>query len=135
MEVADVLVLLGDLPVWGWVIFVLFVLFLLGDRGLWDYEAKFPLQPGIGRGEVECKRYKKKGSSIEVNLELEPEYREKRVAIRLRNQLVCTVPKERNGGERLYLNQSLDLEEPTEGDLVSVEIDGESVFSGPLVLD
>lgn len=135
MEVADVLVLLGDLPVWGWVIFVLFVLFLLGDRGLWDYEAKFPLQPGIGRGEVEFKRYKKKGSSIEVNLELEPEYREKRVAIRLKDQLVCTVPKERNGGERLYLNQSLDLDEPTEGDLVSVEIDGESVFSGPLVLD
>lgn len=135
METADVLVLLGDLPVWGWVIFVLFVLFLLGDRGLWDYEAKFPLQPGIGRGEVEFKRYKKKGSSIEVKLELEPEYREKRVAIRLRNQLVCTVPKERNGGERLYLNQSLDLEEPAEGDLVSVEIDGESVFSGPLVLD
>jgi len=135
LETADVLALLGDLPVWAWVTFVLFVLFMLGDRGLWDYEAKFPLQPGIGSGEVEFKRYKKKGSSIEINLELEPEYREKRIAIRLKNQLIFSVPEERTGGKRLYFNQPLDLEEPAEGDLVSVEIDGESVFSGPLVLD
>ena len=135
METAEVLEFLGTVPLWGWLGFVFFVLFTTGDRGLWDYEVKFPLQPGIGRGEVELKRYRKKGGAIEVKLELEPEYRDKRIGIRLNDQLVCTIPEGRNAGGRLYLNEQVDLKEPNEGDVVSVEIDGDTVFNGPLVLD
>ena len=135
METAEVLDLLGSVPVWAWVGIVLFVLFTTGDRGLWDYEVKFPRQPGVGRGEVELKRYKKKGGAIEVKLELEPEYRDKRIGIRLNDRLVYTIPERQNAGGRLYLNERVDLQEPNEGDLVSVEIDGDTIFNGRLVLD
>jgi hypothetical protein len=135
METAELLDLLGTIPIWAWVGIVFFVLVTTGDRGLWDYEAKFPLQPGIGRGEVELKRYKKKGGAIEIKLELEPPYRDKRIGIRLNDQLLYTIPEDKNARGRLYLNEQVDLQEPREGDLVSVEIDGTTVFNGPLVLD
>lgn len=135
METAEILEVLGSVPVLAWLGVVFFVLFMTGDRGLWDYEVKFPLQPGVGRAEVELKRYKKKGGAIEVKLELEPEFRNKPVGIRLNDRLVCSIPEAKTAGGRLYLNELVDLDEPDEGDLVSIEVDGNTIFNAPLVLD
>ena len=135
METAEILEVLGTVPVWAWVGVVFFVLFMTGDRGLWDYEVKFPLQPGVGRAEVELKRYRKKGGAIEIKLELEPEYRNKRVGIRVNDRLVYSIPEAQTAVGRLYLNERVDLDEPNEGDLVSIEVDGDTIFNAPLVLD
>ena len=133
---ADLINLLSGTPIWIWVVgFVIVFLIFTGERILWDYEVKFPLREGVGRGKVEFERGSKKGTRVECVFELAAEYQNKPVEIYLKKVLVHTIPVEKNNSNRFRIKQAMDFDEPTEGDEVSVRIDGSEVFSGNLVLD
>ncbi len=135
MEFAEIINFFKDMPFWGWIIIFFIYVFIFGDRKLWEYEVKFPLQTGIGRGEVEFECYKKKGSSIEINLQLEPDYNNKRIDIMLNGLVVYTIPEHDNTGKSIVINKKSPLEKPNEGDEVIIKIGSEKTFSGQLVLD
>lgn len=136
MDVNQILELLSAIPIWIWVLagFIIFM-FIFGDQKLWELEVKFPVKSGIGRGEVEFECHKKKGSSIEVKFELEELFNNKDIEIHLNNRLVYTVPAIKNTGNRIYINEKLELQKPTEGDKVEVAIGGQKQFEGVLVRD
>lgn len=135
MELSEILHFLKDLPIWSWVILFLIYASIFGDRTLWEYEVKFPMEPGIGRGEVELECFKKKGTKIEVTLELEPAYQQKQIEILRKGLLIYTIKPNKNSGKRIFIKRSTTLEKPEEGDEIVVKIDGENIFSGQLVLD
>ena len=135
MDISSMFELVSTIPIWVWIAGAIAILILFGDRGLWEYEVKFPFSENAGRGEVEFKCYKKKGSVIEVELNLESECINKDIDIYLNNHLVYSIPGEKNNSARLYLNRPLDMQKPNEGDEVSVKVQGRNIFNGPLVLD
>jgi len=108
---------------------------LSGDRKLWEYEVKFPLKKGVGRGEVEIKCLKKKGISIEVEMELEECLRNEAIDIELAGRLIHTIPAKDNNAARIVHRSPLKLDKPNEGDLLSIRIKGNPVQSGHLVID
>jgi hypothetical protein len=135
MEHAEILNFITDLPSWAWFALGFGLLMLAGDRKLWEYEVKFPLKAGIGRGEIELECLKKKGSSIEIKLQLEPNYHNKLIEIYLNNALIYTIPESSNTDKPLYINKKIQLQQPTEGDEVQIKISNKEVFTGQLVLD
>lgn len=135
MEFTDILNFLKDLPFWAWVILLILYAILFGDRKRWEYEVKFPLESGIGRGEIELECLKKKGTQIEAAFNLEPAYHHKQIEV-FRNQLsIYTIPPEKNNGKRIFIKHKTPLERPNEGDEITVKIGGQDAFSGRLVLD
>lgn len=129
MEIID------SIPLYVWFIAGFLLLFLLGDSKLWDYEAKFPLNPGVGRGEIEIECFKKRGPVIEAKMRLEPACNNKPLEVFLENQLVMTVPAARNKGPFFIFKAPYKYDEPREGSIVEVRLEGRPVFAGPLVLD
>lgn len=123
------------LPWWVWLVLVLVVAIIFGDRSLWEYEVKFPLQEGVGRGEVEFEAYKKKGTTIELKFRLDPAYQDKAIDVYLEGRLMFSLPAEKNSRSLLFLTEKIDMEQPKEGSEVVVKIGGISVFKGLLVLD
>ena len=126
---------LSQVPWWGWVILVFGLLFLFGDRGLWDLEVKFPLTDGVGRGEVEFEGWTKRGHILEAKFMFEPGFAFDQIDILLDGVSVARIPKERAKGRRLFFSEKIELGRPEEGQMVTVEIDGREVFSGALVRD
>lgn len=135
METTQIFAFLGSVPTWGWVIVVLFVLFAAGDRILWDYEVKFPLKEGVGRGKVELEGKKKKGPCIECMFELEKPYQNQTIHIFLNGQEIYQVKAEKNNSRRFRLSEHIQIPRPNEADKVSVHIGGKEIFSGLLALD
>ena len=128
--------ILSALPTWVWVIGVfIFIVIVFGDRKLWELEVKFPQKHGVGRGEIEFECLKKKGSSIEVKFELEDLFQNKNIEIFLNNKLVFSVHESKNSSSRTYINEKLEIEKPSEGDEVTVNIGGQKQFEGVLVRD
>lgn len=127
--------LLGDVPWYVWFGLFIVVMIIFGDRGLWDYEVKFPYTQGVGRGEVEFECYKKKGSVIEAKFQIDTECANEAIDIYLGDRLMHSISSQKNPGGRIFIKESLEMEEPTEGDIVEVIIRGEVVFSGPLIRD
>lgn len=93
------------------------------------------MTPRVGRGEVELEHLKKKGTQIEVKLQVEPECVGEAIEVRLNDALLYTVPPEKNSGGRIYVVEKVDFNEPAEGDIVSLCVRGEVVLSGPLIRD
>ncbi|MEM7542839.1 MAG: hypothetical protein AAF384_14830 [Pseudomonadota bacterium] len=135
MDFNSIIDLLSALPTWAWVLAAFAMLFALGDRGLWDYEAKFPSAKGVGRGEVELECYKKRGAHVELHLELEPDYRDAEVEVFFRGTCILHAAEQKRERERLYFREPLSVGEPREGELVSVRLNRREVFSGPLIKD
>lgn len=135
MDITDILNFFINLPFWGWIILFIIYVFIFGDRKLWEYEVKFPKEANIGRGEIELECLKKKGTSIEVELELEPAYQHKPIEIFRNNLSIYTIEASLNNGKKIFIKQKTYLEEPKEGDAIQVKIDGKDAFSGRLVLD
>ncbi len=135
MEFAEIIHFFEDLPFWGWIILFFIYMFIFGDRKLWEYEVKFPMEAGIGRGEVELKCLKKKGSKIEIKLELEPAYHNKPIEIFRNGISIFTIDASQNTGKRLFIKKKTKLEKPAEGDDIIVKIGHKDAFSGRLVLD
>lgn len=136
MSASEIYELLSTVPTWIWVVgLILLYVFFFGERILWDYEVKFPKKEGVGRGEVELECGKKKGSRVECSFELTEHYQNKSLEIYVQKQLLLTIPAERNNSATLRIKESVPLEEPSEGDVVGIRIDGVEVFSGALVLD
>ncbi len=135
MTANEIIMFISDLPWWVWVGLFLAVAILTGDTKKWEYEVKFPLREGIGRGEIELKHYKKKGTMLEVKLQLEQSYRNREVRVYLNNNLIHTILADQNTGNYLRATHKVELRQPKEGDDIRVEIGADDVFSGPLVLD
>lgn len=135
MEFAEIVNFITGLPGWAWFVLIIGILFITGDKKEWDFEVKFPFKDGIGRGEVELECLKKKGSSIEVELELEPDYNNKKIEIFLNNALIYTIPQNINTGKVVRIDKKTEIQKPAEGDDILIKIGGEHIFSGQLVLD
>jgi len=136
MDSTQILELLSTVPTWVWIVggIILFTI-IFGDKKLWEFEVKFPLQTGVGRGEVEFECLNKKGTSIEAKFELEELYQNKKIEIFLNNRMVYSIPEEKNNSARIYVNEKLDIQKPNEGDEVAVNINGQKQFEGVLVRD
>lgn len=135
MDLSQLLTVLDSIPALVWVILVFVVLFLLGDRKLWEFEAKFPLKPGVGRGEIEIECFKKRGAVIEAEFNLEPDYNGKAIDVVVGQQLALSIPARENIGSYFRFEQAYELAKPTEGARVEIKIDNELIFSAVLVLD
>lgn len=129
MEIVD------SIPLYVWFIAGFLILLMLGDRKLWDYEAKFPLNPGVGRGEIEIECFKKRGPVIAAKMRLEPACNGKPLEVFLGNEQVLTVPAEKNRGAFFIFRAPYKYPEPVEGSVVEVRLNGRAIFSGPLILD
>jgi len=136
MDVNEIFGILSTIPTWAWVIggFVIFAI-LFGDRKLWEFEVKFPMKQGVGRGEIELECHKKKGSSIEVEFQLEQLFQNKIIEVILNNKIIYTVPELKNNNSRIYINEKIDLVKPSEGDKVEININRQKQFEGVLVRD
>lgn len=128
--------MLSNIPTWLWVVGTIVLVFIVfGERILWGYEVKFPFKEGIGRGKVQLKYGKKRGTRIKCVFELDPAWQNIPIDIYLRENLIYTVPAEKNKSSRFFLQQTLPLDKPREGDPVVVKANDNEIFSGPLVLD
>ena len=135
MELTEIINFFVAIPFWGWIILFFIYVFIFGDRKLWEYEVKFPIQAGVGRGEIELECYKKKGAEIELKFELEPTYHNKSIEIFRNGLSIYTVEASQNNNKRIFIKKKTALEKPEEGDEITVKIDGKAVFAGRLVLD
>jgi hypothetical protein len=90
---------------------------------------------GIGRGEVEFEGYKKKGHIAQAKFMFEPGFTFHEIQVFLEGAPVLRIPAERVKGGRLFHSEKIDHGRPREGDRVTVQIDGNEVFSGQLVRD
>lgn len=135
MEINQIIEFASQVPTWAWVVGVIAILIIFGDKKLWELEAKFPLNKGVGRGEVEIEYYKKKGAAIEVELTLEPFYQGKEIAVYLKRQLLITIPANKNHTSRVRFTKNIDLPDTEEGDEVSIKINNDTLFTAPLVRD
>jgi len=136
MDINEIFAMLASVPTWVWILgaFILYA-FIFGDRKLWELEVKFPNKHGVGRGEIEFECLKKKGTSIEVEFNLEDLFKQKAIEIYLNNRLVYTVHAIKNKGARTFIKEKIDIQKPNEGDKVMVNIDGQKQFEGVLVRD
>lgn len=103
MEPSIIFDFLKDHPIWGGFILFIVYVFIFGDRKQWEYEVKFPKEPGVGRREVELESFKKKGSQIELNFDLESAYHHKPIEIFRKGISIYTVISHLNTG-RLVLD-------------------------------
>lgn len=135
MELTEIINFFNDLPFWGWIILFFICVFIFGDRKLWEFEVKFPLEAGVGRGEVELKCLKKKGTEIEIKLDLREHYHNKHIEIRRNDLSIFSINANQNTGKIIFIKKRTPLERPAEGDDITVRISGKDVLSGRLVLD
>lgn len=136
MGIVLTLAFLDSIPVWVYFIAALVIYaFIFGDKVLWEYEVDFRHKEGIGSGEVEFESKKKKGTTIECEFSLEEPYRNKAIEIYLNEALIFTIKDSENYSRRIDITRNIDLDQPKPGDLVCVKIDGQEIFSGPLVRD
>ena len=127
---------LTGIPIWIWVIGILILYgYLFGDKKIWEYEAKFPQVPKGARGEIELERYQKQGTKIKVELHLHPSCINKEIEVFLGQRLIYKIPAERSQKSRLYLNESLELKKPEEGEIMTVKIGNNTLLEGVLIRD
>jgi len=53
----------------------------------------------------------------------------------LNNTLISTISADKSTGDYFRAEETIEIHEPKEGDEVKVEIAGDVIFHGPLVLD
>lgn len=137
MEYAEILNFIQNLPTWAWFVIGFALLILTGDKKLWEYEVKFPMKQGVGRGEIEFEGMKKKGSQIEIKLDLDATQANKQIDIYLKERHVFTIPADENqANKRITINKKIKLvQPPNEADDVVVKIGGQQVFDGQLFPD
>ncbi len=135
MDIKEIFTIIESIPWWGWLALFIAYVVIFGDKKLWGYEVKFPLKEGAGRGEVELECFKKRGTSIELELELDTFFLEKEISVYLSHDLIYVVPKDKNIESHLNIDESIKIREPKEGEEITIKIEGKSVFSGQLVLD
>lgn len=136
MDINNIIAMLASVPTWVWIIgAIILYTIIFGDRKLWELEVKFPNKQGVGRGEIEFECLKKKGTSIEIEFNLEDIFKQKTIEIYLNNRLLYTVHAIKNKETRIFIKEKIDLQKPNEGDKIFVNIDGQKQFEGVLVRD
>ena len=109
---------------------------LFGEKTLWDYEAEgFSEACDKGSFEVDLECKEKKGSFVEIRANLKSEYRNKPVSVYLKNFHLVTFSAEENEAGKRFEKKFINFSEPSAGDVVMVEIDGQEVFSSQLYKD
>jgi len=109
---------------------------LTGDRILWEYEAEGHCDAcENGKIDVELKRGKKKGISLEVKGKFKAEFIDKEILILLSGYKLASFDANTNNGSQLRLTKSLEIEEPKAGDTLSIRIGEEEIFSQKICAD
>lgn len=137
MDYAEILNFVQNLPGWAWFVMGFALLVLMGDKKFWEYEVKFPMKQGIGRGEIELEGLKKRGMKIEIKLNLDATQANKQIDIYLKEHHVFTISADENqANTHIYINKKIKLDQPpNEADIVTVKIGGQQVFDGQLFPD
>ena len=131
---------LESIPGWGWVIIVIVMIIIFGDRKVWEFEVNFSLVEGVGHGEIEfesvsSKFSKKEKKSIEIELKLEPAAQGKTYQVFLKGFPVHTISAAESNSSFVRIREKYEGNKPNQGDLVEVRCDKEVVFSGKLHKD
>jgi len=131
---------LEGVPTWGWVVLVIVILIIFGDRKCWEYEVKFSLVEGIGHGEVEIEAYTNKLSKkikkhIEVDLDLEPGGQNKAYEVFLNGIEILSIPEEKTATDRVRIHEKYEGVEPHKGDVIKIKSNNEDIFVGKLHKD
>lgn len=137
MDFAEILNFIHNSPGWAWFVIGFVLLILMGDKKLWEFEVKFPMKQGVGRGEIEFEGLKKKGTHIEIKFNLDASQANQQIDIYLKERHVFTIPADQNQADsRININKKIKLEQPpNEADTVTVKIGGQQVFDGQLFPD
>ncbi|MBT8141038.1 MAG: hypothetical protein HKN88_05540 [Gammaproteobacteria bacterium] len=134
MDINQIFSFLGSIPWYIWLILFIGFLFVTGDRILFEYEVKFPLQQGLGRGELEFKSLKKKGELIELEFDLETDEPLNSLEIFVNDESVHRLSKDKLSSQ-IRIKEAYNGVSPKENDQVRVEINGQTRFSGNLYRD
>jgi len=131
---------LEGVPTWGWVILVVVILIIFGDRKCWEYEVKFSLVEGIGHGEVEIEAYTNKLSKkikkhIEVDLDLEQGGQNKAYEVFLNGIEILSIPEEKTSTDRVRIHEKYEGLEPHIGDVIKIKSNNKDIFVGKLHKD
>ena len=135
MELTSIIDLFQSVPFFVWIILIFIILALFSDKQLWEYEAKFIFQEGIGGGELEIEYYKKAKGSVDLELTLDELFQNKPLEVFLEDDLILAIPAEQNTGPRLHFHDEFKLAEPHEGMKVHIKCDNEPLFTAQLLLD
>jgi len=139
MELLDIVSFLKMIPVYIWVIFAIIIVIIFGQRKVWEFEAKF-FSNGIGRGEVEIectssKFNKTENLTIEVDLSLEPDWRNKVYEVFLNGSNILNISAEESYKSMNRIRRKYRGEKPEQNDLVEIKCEQEVVFSSKLYRD
>lgn len=133
MDVSQLFELMANIPWWGWVVGVIVVLSIFGDKKIWEYEVDFHYKEGVGKGEVEFELFTRNKPKVSLELDLDSQYVDKEIEVSLKGQRVMHLPTP--SGKRIRHSEEYRGERPALGDQVEVKIAGEVIFSGSLKED
>lgn len=135
MELQALIELVQSVPLFIWIVLFIAILFLFGDKQLWEYEADFMYKPGIGRGEIEIEYYKKAKGSIDIELELDEEYQNKPLDIYLDGISILNIPPQKNNGHKFRIHEPYKHLEPHEGMTVEIKHNNKVILASSLLMD
>ena len=135
MDITQFFEIISSVPFYVWIIIGIVLTIIFGDREIWEYEAEFPYKEGLGRGEVEIECYKRKGAQLEAKLYLEPNYNNRTIEIHLNNNLIATIPENKNVSSFFVFKTPYTLDKPNSKDQIDLKINNEVIFSGNLIKD
>ncbi len=135
MDINPIIEVIQTIPFFVWIILGVFILFLFGDKQLWEYEVKFPFKEDIGRGEIEIEYYKKAKGSIDIELQLEIPYVNEALELFLDNKKILDLSMETTANSKLRIHEKFDQAEPHEGMIVEIKHNNQTIMSGPLIMN
>tara|TARA_B110000914_G_C15476208_1_gene453249 strand:+ start:995 stop:1390 length:396 start_codon:yes stop_codon:yes gene_type:complete len=109
--------------------------FIFHDTLHWDYEVQFSLQENIGEGAIELESWKKKGTTIDCEFELNPSLKNVTMDIFHKDKKIYTIFPETTSESTFKFQDSITLNEPEVGDLIIIKINNKHIFSGSLIKD
>ena len=139
MDLPEVINFLKAIPVYVWVILAIVVVIIFGQRKIWEFEVKFSAE-GIGYGEVEIectssKFSKKENLTIEVDLGLQPEWRNKTYEVFLNGKSILKILDNESCSSMNKIRRKYQGDKPTADDLIEIRCDHKVVFSGTMKKD
>ena len=135
MDITQILEIFSSVPFYVWIIIGVILTIIFGDREIREYEVEFPYKLVVGRAEVEIECYKRKGAFLEAELRLEPNYNNNPIEIFLNNNLISTIPENKNIGSFFVFKTPYTLNKPNSNDQIDLRINNEVIFLGNLIRD
>jgi len=139
MEIIEIVNMFKSVPGYVWIILAITIIVLFGQRKVWEFEMKFSSK-GVGHGEVEIectssKLNKKEKMSIEVDLGLEPDWRNKAYEVFLNGKSILKISESESASFMNVIRKKYAGEKPNVGDQIEIRCEQQTVFSGELYRD